>query len=484
MLNARIASAGLSAFCIAGIGALAPCALLQHAAAQSPDAGAAATAPAAEPYIAIVTADGVYVRSAPSVQSSYPFGKLKRGDLVRVGEESFGWARVQTEGAAFAQIYGVVPADSRVSVSEDGTTLSVNAKSELRAPNISTPDASLAASWKQIARLEPGATLSVVDRVDSERDSVYRVRLPAVAEGWVNMNFLRKASQAEAAKFNAPTPAEVATMAAADVLTQQVQAPAAAPVDGATTTVTTTGTTDAAAPDITGTADAPIDATGTSTGEVDVIVTGGATGIATLPASAPALREPPAPVKTPEQIAFERRRATMADLEGLYTSVRGQTKAEAELHALRGRYLDLAVVAAGDPEIVSKANGRAEQLRLEIEVQSRIIELERMKARIEGERDSIASVARAIEARSEYTVVGILNASLVYDGQRLPLLYRIQDPSTGQTVAYVSPGPGFQLSTMLGNLLGVRGEKSYDEALRVDIVAPRTVDILTPRKDG
>ncbi len=476
MLNARIASAGLSAFCIAGIGAFAPCALLQHATAQSPDSGTASTAPAAEPYIAIVTADGVYVRSAPSVQSSYPFGKLKRGDLVRVSEESFGWARVQTEGAAFAQIYGVVPADSRVSVSEDGTTLSVNAKSELRAPNISTPDASLAASWKQIARLEPGATLSVVDRVDSERDSVYRVRLPAVAEGWVNMNFLRKASQAEAAKFNAPTPDVVATMAAADVLTQQVQAPAAAPVDGATTA----GTTDAAAPDITGTADAPIDATGTSTGEADVIVTGGATGAA----SVPALREPPAPVKTPEQIAFERRRATMADLEGLYTTIRGQTKAEAELHALRGRYLDLAVVASGDPEIVSKANGRAEQLRLEIEVQSRIIELERMKARIEGERDSIASVARAIEARSEYTVVGILNASLVYDGQRLPLLYRIQDPATGQTVAYVSPGPGFQLSTMLGNLLGVRGEKSYDEALRVDVVAPRTVDILTPRKDG
>ena len=82
MLNARIASAGLSAFCIAGIGALAPCALLQHATAQSPDAGGAATAPAAEPYIAVVTADGVYVRSAPSVQSSYPFGKLKRGDLV------------------------------------------------------------------------------------------------------------------------------------------------------------------------------------------------------------------------------------------------------------------------------------------------------------------------------------------------------------------------------------------------------------------
>lgn len=471
MLNARIASAGLSAFCIAGIGALAQSALLQHAAAQSPDAGAAATAPATEPYIAVVTADNVYVRSAPSVQSSYPFGKLKRGDLVRVGEESFGWARVQTEGPAFAQIYGVVPADSRVTLSEDGKTLSVNAKSELRAPNISTPDASLAASWKQIARLEPGATLSVVDRVDSERDAVYRVRLPAVAEGWVNMNFLRKASQAEMSKFNAPTPEELATMAAADVVSQQVQPAAAAPADGGTAS----GVADAAAPDVAGTADAPIDATGTATGETDVIVTGAK---ATEPAP------PPAPVKTPEQIAFERRRATMADLEGLYTSIRGQSKAEAELHALRGRYLDLAIVASGDPEIVSKANGRAEQLRLEIEVQSRIIELERMKARIEGERDSIASVARAIEARSEYTVVGILNASLVYDGQRLPLLYRIQDPATGQTVAYVSPGPGFQLSTMLGNLLGVRGEKAYDEALRVDVVAPRTVDILTPRKDG
>jgi hypothetical protein len=463
MLNARIASAGLSAFCIAGIGALAPCALLPHAHAQSTGA---ATAPAAEPYLAIVTADGVYVRSAPSVQSSYPFGKLKRGDIVRVGEESFGWARVQTEGPAFAQIYGIVPADTRVNVSEDGTTLSVNAKSELRAPNISTPDAGLAASWKQIARLEPGATLSVVDRVDSERDAVYRVRLPAVAEGWVNMNFLRKASQAEAARFYAPSADEIATLAAADVLTQQVQPAAAAPVDGGTTA----SATDEIAPDITGTSATSGDASGSG----EVIVTGGARAVAAAP---------PVPTKTPEQIAFERRVSTMLDLENLYTQIRGQTKAEAELGALRGRFLDLAAVAASDRELAARANGRAEQLRLEMEVQGRIIELERMKSRIEGERDSIASVARAIEARSEYTVVGILNASLVYDGDRLPLLFRLQDPATGQTVAYVSPGPGFQLSTMLGNLLGVRGEKSYDEALRVDVVVPRTVDILTARKD-
>lgn len=466
MLNARIASAGLFAFCIAGTGTTALLSLSASAHAQ--DAATAPPAASAEPYFAIVTADGVYVRSAPSVQSSYPFGKLKRGDVVRVSEESFGWARVQTEGAAFAQIYGVVPADSRVSVSEDGKTLSVNAKSELRAPNISTPNAGLEASWKQIARLEPGATLSVVDRVDGERDSIYRVALPPVAEGWVNMNFLRKASQAEAAAFSAPASAQPATpdvIAAADVVSQQVQAPMAAPADGATTT-------DAA--DIAGPA-APMDATGTSTG-TDVIVSGDA-------GPAPAAK-PARPTKTPEQMAWESRRATMADLENLYTGIRGQSKAEAELGALRGRYLDLASQASSDAEIRAKANGRAEQLRLEMEVQSRIVELERMKSRINGEQESIASVAKAIEARSEYTVVGVLNASLVYDGQRLPLLYRIQDPATGQTVAYVAPGPGFQLSTMLGNLLGVRGDKAYDEALRVDVITPRTVDILTARKES
>ena len=169
-------------------------------------------------YFATVTADNVYVRSGPSVQSSYPFGKMDRGEVVRVVEENFGWARVQTAGRAFADMNGFIPVDDRAQLSVDGATITANATTELRAPNISadsTPDS----SWKQIGRIEAGATLAVIARIDAERGSVWSVRLPEMGEGWINSNFLRRSTAAEAVAFDkAVVNEEIATIAAEDAM--------------------------------------------------------------------------------------------------------------------------------------------------------------------------------------------------------------------------------------------------------------------------
>ena len=77
--------------------------------------------------------------------------------------------------------------------------------------------------------------------------------------------------------------------------------------------------------------------------------------------------------------------------------------------------------------------------------------------------------------------MGRLNASTIYDGKRLPLLYRVQDDGTGQTVAYMRPGSSFDLTGMLGQLIGIVGEKSYDGVLRLNLIAPRRIDVLGPR---
>jgi hypothetical protein len=77
----------------------------------------------------------------------------------------------------------------------------------------------------------------------------------------------------------------------------------------------------------------------------------------------------------------------------------------------------------------------------------------------------------------------VLNASTVYDGNRLPLLFRVTDPAAGQTVAYVAPKDANRLTTMVGLLVGIRGTKRFDEALKLNIIDPGTVDILTQRKD-
>ena len=403
---------------------------------------------ASAPYFATVTADNVYVRSGPSVQSSYPFGKVARGDVVRVSEESFGWARVNTTGPAFDNIFGYISADKRVDAAADGTTVRATAHTEVRAPNVGA-DSSPDSSWKQIGALEAGDTANLIGTVEGERESVFKIKLPATAEGWINVTFLRTA-----------TPGEVTAM--------QTGGKAAAPAD-----VTTVAGDPAAEQD--------------PSAEVVVLVDepsepGVAVDIVAVTPRAPL--DPQAAGRAAARAAFEVRRATLADLEAIWSRIKLEPEAEAEIETLRGRYLDLATTATGDQEVRARANGRAEQLKLRMEVQSRIREIGQLRARLTSENETLASAVRALEARSDYTNVGVLNASIVYDGDRLPLLYRLQDPSTGQAVAYVIPGPDFQLSLLLGNLIGIRGEVVFDEALKVNILSPRTIDVLTARLEA
>jgi serine protease inhibitor ecotin len=74
--------------------------------------------------------------------------------------------------------------------------------------------------------------------------------------------------------------------------------------------------------------------------------------------------------------------------------------------------------------------------------------------------------------------MGRLNASTVYDGDRLPLLYKLADEVTGHTIAYVMPGPNSKPSEALGLLVGIKGVRRYDETLRVNVIIPDSIDVL------
>ena len=379
----------------------------------------ATSAASSTPYIATLTADNVYLRSGPSVQSSYPFGKVSRTDVVRVVEENFGWSRVKTEGPTFADFTGFVPADDRVQLSADGGSITITTQTELRAPNVTT-DSSPESSWKQIGVIEAGTTLSALNRVDGERGSVWRVKLPDTADGWINSSFLRRATPQEAEAFNTT---KVAAATSTDgSLADEVSEPGAA---------------------------------------VEVAVVVG---------------------PSPKELAAKVRRELFADLEATWLKVKSESIPDAELGAIFAAYTALAADPACEAGMKARCNSRIEQLLVQQEVQAKMLELSNAKARLNIERDDIASVTRAVEARSDYTAIGVLNASSVYDGTKLPLLYKLQDPSTGQTVAYIAPDETFLLATMLGTLIGVRGESCFDDALGLDTISPTTIDHLTPKQ--
>lgn len=403
----------------------------------------APAAPAASGYKAVVTADNVYVRSGPSVQSAYPFARLNSGSMVDVADEEHGWARIRTSGPAFANIQGYVLAGDAVSLSADGSTLTVSRATELRAPNIGA-DGNPDASFKAIGQLPAGTTTKVLGQVSGEREKAYKVAMPDTATGWINLAYLRRAAASDAAPPAANPETEVSKVEGADVTMGERATPP--------------GTT------------------------VDVTVKEAAKPAEAKPAEKPAPLPPP--VKTEAQIAAEKRRAAFKDLEVIWVKVKAEPLESSELVTLKERY----VILMADPELESdiRAMGKArvEQLEIQMEAQQRIQELKALRAQLDADSEQLKALRLAMEARTDYTAVGVLNASSVYDGTRLPLLFRLTDPASGQTVAYLAAKDPNMISTMLGTLVGVRGTQRFDEALKVNVIDPGTIDILTIRKEA
>lgn len=466
------------------------------AVAQGP-ASPAPTSASTQPYWAVVTNNAVNVRSGPSAQSAYAFGKLNQGAVVRVVQEEYGWAKIQTSGSAFASLWAYVPADRRVTLSADKATAQVTARTEVRAPNTDaggSPDK----SWKQIGRVEAGTTLTVLGTVEGEKDSVYKVSLPATAEGWVNKSFLRAATESEAAgavaSANAAPAAQVAAAPAASspaTAPASTVVPANAPTAGSATTTTTvttgTATVDPAlnSPSIPPLMGQPVAITTTTTattteGPGNGTAAAGTPGTTTSGSSSTTVTRNGG--TTAVTTTTTARRTTIADLETQFDAVKPHPEATDELNDLLKRYEEFVAVPGESESSVRRAKARIEQLRIITETNTQTETIKRTQKALTENKDEIAKLILDMQRRADYTAIGVLNASAVYDGEKLPELYRICDPMTSATIAYVTPNPNIPMSTMLGTLVGVKGGKDFDPALRLNVINPMVIELLTTRE--
>ncbi len=80
----------------------------------------------------------------------------------------------------------------------------------------------------------------------------------------------------------------------------------------------------------------------------------------------------------------------------------------------------------------------------------------------------------------------MLMPSTVYDGNNLPLMYRIQSVgAVGQrTLGYLKPEGDLNVKDKVGLIVGVIGEASVDPVLQLNIVKPVRVDALRPSTGG
>ena len=412
------------------------------------------------PYDATITADSALVRAAPSTESGYPFGSLRQGASVRVLEEQVGWVAVSLAGGAFDGWFGYVQAAPGVTLSADGKTLKVSSRAQISAPNAEAnwnPDS----SWKAIGFLVAGDEVAVLGESKGQRDTYYKVALTAKATGWINASAISPAANA--------TPASETATPKVDSTTTTSESPVQAgeKVDAATTTTDTNPVDPDPTQDVTAdptTTDATTDATTTATTDATKTVRG---------TSADAINR--------EKVVERVRRVKFNDIDTVWKRVAKEPVETAELEQLRERFLALAEDANTPRSEAIASTRRAEQIAMRIDVQKGLLEIAALRQKANASMDGVANLELAMKTRQPWDAVGRLNASSIYNGERLPLLYRLQDQGTGQTIAYILPTPEFDLPSMLGLLIGVKGPIRYDDSLRLNTIAPTQIGPLTAR---
>ncbi|TVQ63411.1 MAG: hypothetical protein EA379_04015 [Phycisphaerales bacterium] len=444
-----------------------------------------------EPYYVIVTGERANIRcGAGSVW--YAVTSVSDGDMLKVDGHEMGWLRVH------------YPPGTRALVRVDAGRLDeargmvvLTRRSTLFANN---PLGGVSESWRALLseEMRPGDELQHVETVrDHEgKPAGFRVIAPPGARGFINENFVRPATEEEirerlgvpeahVEEVVAPTADEGDTGAAADAA--DAPDPAPAPAEVAPVPEPRPEPRPETRPET-----RPADPTPTQPrvreAEGDLIE------VRPRQEDTPRIVTPEPVRAAPERAAPEReteraadgvaRPATLEQLNAAYQEVMRAPLDEAEFSTLIAEYGRLRGSLPED-EIGARTRSyidlRVEVLSIRRELQDALRQMDETERSADRGADRVRALASDLDARPRYTVVGRLSASTVYDGERLPLMYRVQSVDggrVGRTIAYVVPSSEVDLRGRLGMLVGIVGDERVDAALQMPIIRPRRVDAL------
>jgi len=376
----------------------------------------------AAPAMAQVAFQAVVTEATPmrsgDLSRYYEVAQLEPGQIVVVQQDLGDWSAISYPRGVGAFITG-----------EDGRLVNgmieVRAPTTLRAPSAVTGPSG---SWKPLLGepLEPGTRLELIQAVEG-RDGreFFLVEAPESAVGYVLSSSIRRATDQEiaAAGAQANRPVSNTNRPAAEPETAQPETPAPREIDNSIPETTANAEQPAAQPQ--------------------------------TPAATPA------PAPTPD------RWASLRDLDRSFEElVAADNVADGDIRELIGAFED-AIDSMGDtPGEQAARRGlerRVEILRIRLDVR-RALESESAAA-AEAVAAADAAAQRALEdgASEGYLVVARIERSRLYNGSRLPLLFRLVDinPATaGATIAYIEPGETASVDAlrgMVGSVVGVVG---------------------------
>jgi hypothetical protein len=409
-------------------------------------------------YAAIVETDDAVLRASAG-DLYYPVAKLAKGTLLKVdgeGADSKGkpWLRVAYPQNAWVYI----PADA---VQADGTG-KTGTLTKVAQPKAPSQTLGFKGSWMPALPqgLQPGSKVTILEAeaAPGGQTVAYKIAAPETARAFIAPTGVRKATAQEAAALaglNTPaTPANRPTTPAAN--------PTNTPANAGQTTTAQGPTTHLNEPM------APRTGAGGPTT---------AAGNADPNDTAPAVAIEQTPVQ-PKPSPYDR-------LEASFQELRNQPSDTAEYSALLNEYqaeMDKLEDTTTNKSMRARLNQRVQYLKIAADLQSarrRVAEQEQsLSADDQRLRDRMAEVDKV----RQYTIVGRLSASTLYDGKRLPLMYRIQTIGgpAPRTLAYVKPDEKLSIDGKIGELVGVVGEAKMDQTLKLNIITPLRIDTLEP----
>jgi hypothetical protein len=389
------------------------------------------------PYYAVVTGEKAFAHCG-SNDRFYRVGELATGQVVLVDGEGESWSRISYPSSltAFVRVEDV---------KVEGGTATLTTQSKLKAANAAS---GYGGSWKALmdSPLATGTTLKVLEPAKEGEVIVgYKIVAPESARAFVESRSLRHATDAEVEAFK--TKGSLPALPAAK--------PDAKPSTSASTSPTSS------APIITGpTAKGP-----------DAKPVVGPEPLAINPESKPA----PAPAK-PE----DRTIGTLDRLEETFNTVWKQPVLTSEVGELMAEYQRAAKAASNKPELQKQIQSRIDALKLRVDFREKLRKQEESRAALNNHKSELEEEVSAWEKSRVYTVVGELQPSTVYDGKRLPLMFRVVSVggTSPRTLGYLKPSKDADLTKMMGQVIGVIGDSTLDRSLMLNIIDPVKVVTL------
>jgi hypothetical protein len=418
-----------------------------------------ATAGAAREFKSVSAAEA-HIRCAGGTYY-YPIARVRANDvLVSLGKEGE-WVRVEYPTGTFAYV-GAEDAEKR------DANVALTAPSRLKAANLNY---GLRGSWKAVydEPLPVGTTLRLIEPVADEggQTTAFLVEAPAGAIGYIHESSIRDATPEEIAKFKAsmvPMPKGETT---ANAQGAGQAGPNAAEAQHAPTGENAT---------------APVAEAGDATPDQGE----SAPGETGLRANEQVVSIDQSQHQTAPSGPDAQFMATAAALDAAFREVYAQPVIDAEYDELIAELKRAGESIPGTSSDVELFKRRIEQrvavLELKRDVQKEQRALAEATRKIDEGAARLAEQLAALEKSQSYSIVGRLVPSTVYDGSRLPLMYRIQSVghAVPRTLGYVRPNEGVDIKSKVGEVVGVIGQSSLDLSLKLRVIRPERIDVLAP----